>query len=345
MLITLRTILRYYLDYSNEHSSNKNKYFNLSLTQDEIISLLNYLMRNKLAPIPLYEILKKADVEIPEELQKIVIGYKERINRYHEILRDVIELIESIGIESHVFIKFTNPIKYIQSDIDIAICNPREIKSLALGLLAKGYKLYKFRLLADSIKLMARKNNNYVFNIDIYPGIKWVGVKAVECEEVVEESINSKILRDGSLVRVPRVEDSIYIIATHAFYHRTLHLGEVLEGVELIYMNGEVRYSYLLDKAEKYGMDEAVYMFLENINLLCQELDLDRCIFDIGENYIPKLKTVKNLASYPINIPITKLLLSNLKHLLKTRYDSLFDFCRSLLTPLLHVGTRIMGEG
>jgi hypothetical protein len=341
----IRNILKYYVDRKLVASSSTEVPKELA-NETNIFSFLEFLERNKLAPLPFVKFLKHLGFDIPIEIEKHArTYYEEHVKKYLVHLNDVAEAIEESGIKNYVFIKTFDPNKYIQTDIDVAVCNPREIKTLSLALINRGYRIYKFRLLADPLKLMATKDIASSISIDIYPGVKWVGVKAIECTEVIENAISKKISDKIISLRVPDPADSLYIIATHAFYHTKIYLGEVLHGIELIRSN-EVSYTRLRNNAEKYGMKIALQVYVESMSNVYRALYQEPLATIIVDNYI-RVKgndIFPDFTLYPLNISLKTLFLNHIHHLVRTRYDNIIEYVKSLLTPFLNVGSILIGE-
>lgn len=205
----------------------------------------------------------------------------------------------------HVFIKDLRHLFAMMDDVDVLIPEPYDIVKATRILSDEGYKLYRFRLLSHPLKIMARRRYNEP-PIDIYPDTIWVRKKVCEGEEII-----LKRRLDERGVYVPSVEDNFYLVATHAYFHLSIRLSELLHGISLISQKN-FDFEYLFELSKKFGTLDAVYLcvlFIQQYSKIFYEDEI------IQEEFLEKFRGNRicriidswfrrKQLSFPFNIPI-----------------------------------------
>lgn len=200
-----------------------------------------------------------------------MLANAEKIDKdWFEIFSSISDLFRHNNIE-HAFIKlFVKPFTPM-SDVDVLISNPfEELRALKL-LEAENFRFFRPRLLGHPLKIMCKRGEDPI--VDIYPDVVWIMKKVGDGRGVMSRRILSNIL--GVKAYVPSPEDSVYIIATHAYNHLRIRRTEVLNCVSIISCAQDFSWDFIYEVSRNYGAMDALYLFLKTLNFESDILDED----------------------------------------------------------------------
>ncbi len=219
-----------------------------------------------------------------------------QMSAWAELLADAVQMFESVAASWTLMKALASPFA-LMSDIDFLVPEPVDIARITLELEIRGFRLYRFRLLAHPLKVMAvpdRQDIKQPPAIDIYPDGMWVRKHVIDGPGVVERR-NADEVR-GIKVYSPSPADDLYLVATHAFSHGAISLAELDHGTRLAAEGGSCfDWDQVVRMAEVFGCLNSVYVYLGLIERICEALGQDRVV--------PK-SVVKSLAQRAVNRPI-----------------------------------------
>ena len=194
--------------------------------------------------------------------------------RWQQLVAVVSKLLERLDT-SYVLMKALHSPFAMMSDVDLLVPQPLDIARIACELEAAGFALYRFRLLAHPLKVMAAPVEQSLKGsptVDLYPDAMWIrkhvldgpGVIARRCRQCVR----------GVSIWTPCPEDDLYLVATHAFAHGNITLAELDHGARLIRQEA-FDWSRVLRSAAAFGCQDAVYAYLRILECVCNSVGLE----------------------------------------------------------------------
>ncbi len=163
---------------------------------------------------------------------------------------------------SYVLMKALRSPFALMSDVDLLVPQPLDIATLAGELEAAGFALYRFRLLAHPLKVMAAPMDHVLKglpSIDFYPDAMWIRKHVLDGPGVITRRRRQGVR--GVSIWTPCSEDDLYLVATHAFAHGNFTLAELDHGTRLIRQEA-FDWSRVLRSAAAFGCQDGVYAYL-----------------------------------------------------------------------------------
>lgn len=261
-------------------------------------------------------------------------------------LKKIVHIVgETLG-ERYVLIKLPlNPWRIDVSDVDICLCNPKDVLSLSKKLEEEGYELYGFRLLTHPLKTLAIRTGNTV-SIDLYYGIRWLSVKPHDCRDIYLRRKKSEYY--GLNIITPNADDDLYIRATHAYYHGEIPLADILQGMDLIaHQNFDV--DYLITVSKRFGMTIPLLIYLLSMSFICDLLqckslplikELISALYKESNpvliEKIPEIKKLrKKFFEFPVRISTISLTISTIMNAKSIKYADFLSLYYTLQAPFL----------
>ena len=207
--------------------------------------------------LPLVPSLRLFESKIQSQIQM------ERIHeeKYIALARLTNDLLSRSDV-NHVMIKIIECPWAYSVDFDVLAEPIEELKALE-ALHKEGFTFFQFRLLADSLKIMAKKSSYNGIAIDFYPEPAWIRKKVSTVEEISSRKRNKRIY--GVNMNIPSAEDNILLVASHSYNHLNFLLPEILHGINLI-SDTKIDWSYLISASKKNGVLHATFAYLCLIN-------------------------------------------------------------------------------
>jgi len=245
--------------------------------------------KNKLATCALAD----ADVETPlvdePPLEESIPAHEDQLRLHGERIGVVEELLGDGEFDYLHIKKLRNPYS-VMADIDLLVPDADDVVAMSERLVDEAYTLKQSRLLCHPLKINAHKYVDGQNNpVDVYPDAIWVRKKVCDGADVLSRGETTEF--DGTAVPVPDPEDSLYLVATHAYAHMRTTLAEVLHGLELLDEADDFDWDRVVDAAETYGSMDSLYLYA-------------RVVHDYAERYrdrqpIPDWVLAELASSYP----------------------------------------------
>jgi len=283
--------------------------------------LLSYMRSNKFSATLLKPYIDNV------KTKKIIIEIEkdERFHRkYDEMLR-LIAYVTEYNELNYVIIKhyFVPHVKML--DIDLHICDPKEILRLCEILDKYGFTFYDFRFFAHPLKLGAKNfhiDQDGEISVEIYPEIAVGRIIVGPTCDFVNNYIKINI-HGGHNVKVLPFAENIYTMLTHDWYSQRIPLSLIIYAMKRL---GTKDIERLIELGFEWGTIAAVYTFLKLMSYVGGLLDVSHeTINKIGElikeldfggkNDIDIELRRKSDIMFPVKIPYTWILTSMPYHI------------------------------
>ncbi len=218
------------------------------------------LKRNKFSLLP-SESRGDDNLQTSGTLGDLVAEQLAKQQRWQELLATVGLWLEQLET-SYVLMKALRSPFALMSDVDLLVPQPLDIAHIAGELEAAGFALYRFRLLAHPLKIMAaprRQSPEGLPTIDLYPDAMWIRKHVLDGLGVIARRRRQSVR--GVSMWTPCPEDDLYLVATHAFAHGNITLAELDHGARLIQPEA-FDWSRVLRSATAFGCQDGVYVYL-----------------------------------------------------------------------------------
>jgi hypothetical protein len=295
---------------TNDKNYVKNLFLNIRI--QEIYKIINKLKNNNFSSEILLQYIEYVS---NSEIRKLIEKTSAIDNHYRNAWFSQFLYISSLFKEfniNHVFIKILKDVPYVvMGDIDVLTGSLLDYWKAVICLLSKGYIIGNYGIILDhSLKIAAYLSTAYPkITIDFYPDVISNRRKIVGDKEII---MNRKTIDSFNNITfyAPSPEDSIYIIAVHGYSHLKFRLAEIMRGACIV-TKKNFDWDYLYNLGDEYGTLDALYLYLNMINLLRKHVYGEGSDFLDVEKYEKhwinlKIKRwIKSLSyiTYPLCIP------------------------------------------
>lgn len=220
-------------------------------------SLDTAFRKNKLSAHALAEADVDTDLVDEQPLADRIEERRDQVEQHRERL-GIVE--DALGeAYDYLHIKALRNEYAVMADVDLLVPDADEIVGMAEDLVADGYTLKQSRLLCHPLKVNTHKYVDGQNNpVDIYPDAIWVRKKVCDGEAVLARG--TEVTYGGADVPVPCAEDSLYLVATHAYAHMRLTLAEVLHGFAVL--SPDFDWQRVVDTAGEFGSMDSLYLYV-----------------------------------------------------------------------------------
>jgi hypothetical protein len=295
------------------------------------VQQVEQLRRNKLAAGCLPCKVKPEPGTVNADTHHIVLQ-KQQHGLWEHLLTATSRMFDELDIRYVLIKALTSPFA-IMSDLDFLIPYPEDIARAAAALEASGFALYRFRLLAHPLKIMAVTPGEAVESrvaVDIYPDGMWIRKHVIDGVGVLARRQFGTIR--GASVWLPCDEDNLYLIATHAFSHGRISLAELDHGYRILSENGAFDWQGIIRTASAFGCIDGLYTYLALLSRVTCHLGLQ----DVVPGTI-----LDSLSARPVNRSLSAWIRRNEPLILPVRLPLLTSTIRSALFHLPSVFRRI----
>jgi hypothetical protein len=242
--------------------------------QELVIEQAYQLERNKLSLLPCHEDYVN-NKKVNGAIHDLIMEQLDKQRRWQELLAMVGLLLEHHESYRILLMKALLSPFALMSDVDLLVPQPLDIASLACELEEAGFELYRFRLFAHPLKIMAAPKDHVqkgLPSVDLYPDAMWMRKHVIDGLGVVARRRKQTIR--GVQIWTPCPEDDLYLVATHAFAHCNITLAELDHGERLIRQE-PFDWSQLLHSAASFGCQDGVYTYLRLLVCACQSAGIE----------------------------------------------------------------------
>jgi hypothetical protein len=219
------------------------------------------LASNKFSALPFSIAVEGIDQDLDEGLTSRLRSQQEQHGRWTEMLETAISLLDRLDVSCVLMKELASPFARM-SDIDFLVPIPADVATIARELEARGFALYRFRLLSHPLKVMAVPGAQPLGTppgIDLYPDAMWIRRHVLDGIGVVRRR-QPRLVR-GVTVAAPCREDDVYLVATHAFARGDITLAELDHGARLLSL-GNLDWERMIRTSFAFGCVDALYIYL-----------------------------------------------------------------------------------
>lgn len=206
---------------------------------------------------------------IEGDLGALLAKQRRQHERWLDMLHRAIELFDRLGA-GYALMKALGSPNSLMSDVDFLVPEPNDLARVTQALEADGFSLYRFRLLAHPLKVMAilgGQSPQAPPCVDLYPDAMWVRRHVLDGPGVIARR-RVDVVRGVELYE-PSYEDDLYLVATHAFAHGAITLAELDHGLRLT-AHEDFDWDRLRARAEAFGCVDSLYVYLRLLAEVCR---------------------------------------------------------------------------
>jgi hypothetical protein len=220
----------------------------------------------------------------------------------------LVAFLDELEID-YVLMKYVSCKYAIMKDIDLLIERNCDIKKLFARLSQMKFKLYSKEIKrSDKATLLGNFDPNSMVEVDIYVSPALWMINYAPAGLISNKKIKREI--GGKIVSLPSPSHSIFMIATHTYWHGCLTFSEIAEIGKTI-MTEEIIWDDLLSLARAYHLEHPLYLNLFLVNDMLKltnspNAELQNAVNKLKESNINKLllKAVLNAnTGFPFRIP------------------------------------------
>jgi hypothetical protein len=247
------------------------------------------------------------------EVSDLVAQQQVQHRRWNAMLALAHAMFERIGVEYVLMKALASPLA-LMSDVDFLVPQPRDIARIAAELERADFALYRFRLLAHPLKIMAVPADQSLKappGIDLYPDAMWVRKHVLDGPGVIVRRHMAEAR--GISIWQPCLEDDLYLVATHAFARGDITLAELDHGARLV-RHAEFDWAYLIQSATAFGCVDAIYIYLRLLECACRSASLGEAVppevigqlerFAASRGLRSWLDVIEHDLRFPLRIPL-----------------------------------------
>ncbi len=283
--------------------------------------LLSYMRSNKFSATLLKPYIDNV------KTKKIIIEIEkdERFHRKYDEMLKLIAYVTEYNELNYTIIKhyFIPHVKML--DIDLHICDPKEILRLCEILDKYGFTFYDFRFFAHPLKLGAKNfhiDQDGEISVEIYPEIAVGRIIVGPTCDFVNNYIKINI-HGGYNVKALPFAENIYTMLTHDWYSQEMPLSLIVYALKNITVADIEK---IIELGIEWGTLPAVYTFLKLLKLVgvrfgvayetLYKIDEMEQVLDFNiKKYIEKRFSDSRNIIFPVRIPYTWILLSMPYHI------------------------------
>jgi hypothetical protein len=223
-------------------------------------------------------------------------------------LVNLVALLDDLEID-YVLMKYVSLQYAVMKDIDLLIENTADVKKLVARLSQMKFEIHdKGVRRSDKATALGNFIANSKTEIDIYVSPCWWMIKYAPVGFISSSKIKRKIC--GKTVNLPCPAHSIFMIATHSYWHGCITLSEIAQIGKTI-MTEQIIWSDLLSLAKDYHLEHPLYLNLSFVNDIFklanrQNVELQNAVNELQKLNISNLLRAAVLNAneeFPLHIP------------------------------------------
>lgn len=150
------------------------------------------------------------------------------ITKWKKIASYAVGLLNAKGISYSLIKAYDIPFAFME-DVDILVEDSQRLITIYSALVGADFR-FKHVPFNDKLKLSALRDSD--IEIDFYPDSKWGQLRYARSGSILARRRLGK--KHGIEAFVPRAEDEIYMIASHAYNHGRINLLEAVAAAKII---------------------------------------------------------------------------------------------------------------
>jgi hypothetical protein len=219
-----------------------------------------------------------------------------------------VELLDRLEID-YVLMKYIDIPYAVMKDTDLLIENNNDVRSLLKALAEMNFQiLNKGIKRSDKSTAIGYYGQHSRVEIDIYVDPTWWMIKYAPTGFISSNKTRQRILQ--KVVSVPSRTHSVFMLATHSYWHGCVTMSEVAQVAKLI-LNEGIRWDDLLLMAKSRHLAHPLYLYLCIVDDLFdmvghRDVQLQKSISSLRDSTICKLmvSAVKSRnEGFPLKIP------------------------------------------